>query len=393
MKVVHEAEVDRDPAQVTRLWAASESFVLAPTRAGSGRSWLTHAIALVPESHGQRHFGLLTSGSAGDPKLVIGSRARAEALAEVIHERQDNDPARQTICLLPLSYSYAFVNQWVWSHRFGRRFVTTAGFSDPAGTRAALEAARDAMVCMVGAQVPLLLQLFPTATFPGVVRLHFAGARFPQERLEDLARAFPNAKVFNNYGCAEAMPRLTIRGAWEAPAAQDVGKALPGISVRARDDVLQFRSVYSATLVVENGVAHAIPGEEWIPTGDLGQVAADGTVLLTGRASEVYKRFGEKISLPQVQTAVQGVWKGHAALYRTTDEMGEGAHVLVLAPAPDDKELKGILALLRASFARPHWPLRIESVGTLPLLPNGKPDLRRLADTARRSTVHWAQRY
>jgi len=350
-------------------------------------------MALVPSEFSEQHFGLLTSGSTGEPKLVIGSRSRAEALAKVIHERQENDVARETISILPLSYSYAFVNQWVWSHVHERKLVTTGGFSDSKGTQAALNAARDAMVCMVGAQVPLLLQLFPNAKFDGVVRLHFAGGRFPQERLDDLARIFPNAKVFNNYGCAEAMPRLTIRAAREAGDAANVGKPLPGISMRTREDALQFRSPYSAKLVVESGAAHEIPMEEWIATGDLGRVDDDGTVHLTGRASEVYKRFGEKISLAQLMTAVQRVWKHNAAFYRTTDKMNEGAHVLVLAPAPKEADVKAILAELRATFTRPHWPLRIESAKKLPLLSSGKPDVKRLEKDAGKFNVHWQQRY
>ena len=69
------------------------------------------------------------------------------------------------------------------------------------------------MICLIGAQVPLLIEYYAGHVFSGVIRVHFAGGRFPAERLGDLHQIFPNAQIFNNYGCAEALPRLTLRPA------------------------------------------------------------------------------------------------------------------------------------------------------------------------------------
>ena len=107
----------------------------------------------------------------------------------------------------------------------------TRGFSEPDHLKETLSQARNAMMCMVGGQVTLLQRYFPNSVFPGIIRLHFAGGRFPQEQLDFLNQCFPNAEIYNNYGCAEAMPRLTLRRAEDASRATHIGHTLPGIEM------------------------------------------------------------------------------------------------------------------------------------------------------------------
>ena len=46
-----------------------------------------------------------------------------------------------------------------------------------------------------------------------------------------MAELFPNARVFNNYGCAEAMPRLTVRPVKEGEEGVGIGNPLPGVEL------------------------------------------------------------------------------------------------------------------------------------------------------------------
>lgn len=375
------------------LWAGEPTFILAPEKVDHDALWLASALQAVPAALSRRHFGLLTSGSTGEPKLVLGARDRAEALARVLHVVQRSDPVETAICVLPLSYSYSFVNQWLWSSVHGRSLVRPVGFADPAGLADELARARNAMLCLVGAQVPLLARLMGDRAFPGVIRVHFAGGRFPQEHLPLLRTMFPSAEVFNNYGCAEAMPRLTVRPAEAVDNAANVGRPIPGVRLRATEmGQLEFNSDYGAVAVVAGGRATMIGPEAWTFTGDLARPEEDGSWTLSGRDSEVYKRFGEKISIPAVLAAVTRAWPGGSACYRTTDRMGESAHVVVLSPEPAETDIRRVLGELRRSFTRAHWPLRIESRPELPLLANGKPDVRRLAEESD-VKVHWTQRY
>ncbi len=131
--------------------------------------------------------------------------------------------------------------------------------------------------------------------------------------------------------------------------------------------------------------------DEWVPTGDLGEQLKDGSWKLLGRASEVFKRFGEKISLPRVLTTIKKCWNGDAAFFNSVDPGGEQAYVLVLSPEPSKEQLREILMGFRKNHTRPHWPLRIESMDQLPILANGKTDLLGL-ENAPDKIVHWRQR-
>lgn len=391
MRRLLEPAVRRDPGLLDEAWEAAESFVLLPEKPGISEAWITDAIECLPEALRQGHFALLTSGTTGTPKLVVGSRGRAEELAGVLHSRQQSEPVEETLVLLPISYSYSFVNQWLWAKVQRRRLRLTAGLADPKALGEALAAASAAMLCLVGVQVPLLERHFGERCFRGVIRVHFAGGRFPQERLHEIAAMFPNAEIYNNYGCAEAMPRLTLRRADEASSAADIGLPLPGVELRsAADYALQFRSPYGAVGVVENGRYVPIGSEDWVSTGDLGEQTDLGTWRLLGRASEVFKRHGERVSLPSLVATVSAVWPGQCALYRETDRLGEDGCVLVLAPAASADALRRVLLALRREHPRAHWPLRIEAVHSLPLLANGKLDVRTLRESSTEATL-WQQ--
>lgn len=391
LKILREHDVVSDMRALDARWTTPSTFLFVPDK-GVDPAWLRRAVESIPADYRQGCFGLLTSGSTGEPRLIVGSKERTERLVRALHQLQDSEPVRETVCALPLSYSYAFVNQWVWAHVFARRLRLTAGFAEPDVLKAALEEARDAMLCLVGSQVALIRHYFPDAVFPGVIRLHFAGGRFPQEQLAFLRERFPKAQIFNNYGCAEAMPRLTLRRAEDAPEASQIGFTLPGVAMRAdQDRRLLFRSPYRAVAFVDDEGFHPVADDDWVPTGDLGEQLPDGSWRLLGRANEVFKRFGEKISLPTLLTTVKGAWAGDATCYRETDPAGEQGYVLVLSPEPDEQQLRNVLMAFRKNHTRPHWPLRIESLALMPLLPNGKPDVRGLR-SARDRLLHWRQR-
>jgi acyl-CoA synthetase (AMP-forming)/AMP-acid ligase II len=384
-------ERDGDLDALRAAWSGEATFAYLPRRSALSEAEVGAVLADLPEPLRIGHVALLTSGSTGAPKLVVGARNRAAALARALHAAQGNEPCAQTILALPLSYSFAFVNQWVWATEHDRELVPTRGLADPRGLHAALAGARDAMLCLVGVQGGLLAGAFDGARFEGVTRLHFAGGRFPQQHLDGLGRLFPRAAITNNYGCAEAMPRLTLRAAGASDDAADIGAPLDGIELRAdAADRLLFRSPYGAVAVHEGGALHRIADDEWMPTGDLAAPHQGGWRLL-GRANEVFKRHGEKVSLPAVLDTIGSAWDGETGVYRTTDRGGEDGYVLVLAPTADAADVRGILRALRASHARAQWPLRIETTPKLPRLDNGKVDSAALGRPQDRA-VAWDQR-
>ncbi len=391
MIAITEVEARSNPRILSGLWARTQSFILLPEKMSVSKEWMSWTLGCIPDKYLKGCFGLLTSGTTGQPKLVLGDKDRAVALVEELHLRQKSECVQESISFLPLAYSYSFVNQWLWCYVHGKDLVMTQGFGEPQSVFGALAASREAMICFVGVQVPLLLSQFPKQIFSGVKRVHFAGGRFPQEKLEELKRVFPNAIIFNNYGCAEAMPRLTVREASEAADGANVGKPLRGIEISTTvESEIVFRSPYGAIGVIENHVFCPIESEDWIPSGDLGRLESDGALKLLGRSSEVFKRYGEKVSLAMLSSTVASVWFGQFTFYREQDASGEEGCVLTLTPHSNMEEIRPVLLELRKRHPRAHWPIRVESMKVLPMLPNGKPDLRQIAASTEKKEI-WKQ--
>lgn len=392
MRIIEDTDGASVAASLDDAWGAPETFALVPRAHRAALSWLERALDDLPAPLRRDHFGLLTSGSTGTPKVVLGSRKRAEALTRVLHAVQASEPVETSIGLLPLGYAYAFVNQWLWAQVHQRRFVTTPGLREPDAVLGTLALARSAMLCLVPSQAALLLYHCRGRTFPGVIRVHFAGGRFPGESLGELRGVFPEAEVYNNYGCTEAMPRLCVRRVGDEAEPGNVGEPIPGVELAlSSTSELVFRSRYGAVAEIEAGHLRSFEEEEWLPTGDIASRGPGGDWDIAGRASEIFKRHGEKVSVPAVLAVVEQVYRGAVGHYRDKDRRGEDGYVLVLAPSPPEAEVMAILTALRRAHPRSQWPLRIESVERLPSLPNGKLDTSSLATAALRQTL-WDQR-
>lgn len=392
LRILTDTAVRTEPSILDQAWSGPGSFLFLPERGAPPMDWIQRSLGLLPEEFRQNHFILLTSGSTGQPKLVVGLKSRAESLARVLHESQRLEPVQCALVTLPLTYCFSFVNQWLWARVHHRKLRLTPGVSDPAALISLLRSTPASMLCMVGAQWPLLAPALKNETFPGVMRLNFAGGRFPQEVVPGLRHAFPEAGIFNNYGCAEAMPRLTQRRAEDAEDAANIGRPLPGVrlSTDAHQRLL-FQSPYAAVGFLDaDGFRPADPGA-WMSTGDLAEERPDSSWYWLGRDSEVFKRFGEKIALPTILDRVRQSGIAQPAAYRESDPAGEEGYVLVLSGVRDKTAARPVLALFRDYFPRTHWPLRIEGVDSMPLLPNGKPDLRTLALQPGRTEL-WKQR-
>lgn len=387
----HQAGDDElaDAGRLARAWADDASLLLAPARRGVDAAWFAAALARLPSELARDHVALLTSGSTGAPRLVIGRKARAVALAHQLHRRQELEDVERTVTLLPLGYSYAFVNQLVWARVHDRAIVVSPGLADGAATRALLRDGPDTMICLVGPMLALLArQLAPGEALRAVTRVNFAGGPFPWAERDTLARVFPRARVFGNYGCAEAMPRLCVAPAEALTGPGELGPALAGVELRVDEaGELRFRSPYAAVGLLEGDAYRAVAPDEWLGTSDLARDEGGGRFRLLGRKSEIYKRYGEKVSVAQQLDAVRQAWRGDVAAFLERDAAGEPGHVLVLAPAPGPDEVRAVLKVFRAGFPRSHWPLRLDSVAALPLSANGKPDAAALAAGPRHT--HW----
>ena len=234
MRLLNDYEVNADPSQLVRAWEGSDTFALLPGKSGGADDWIESALRSLPAQHLTGRFLLLTSGSTGDPKLIVGLRERSERLVRVLHELQESEAVTETIVALPLTYSYAFVNQWLWSHVMGRKLVITHGFRQPDALKVSLQQSRNAMLCLVGIQGSAVRSVLRQRTISWSDTCSFCRREGFRRSSCTLSRViFPDAKVFQQLRlCRGTCRDSPLRPAEDAQEAANIGRPPPGISLQ-----------------------------------------------------------------------------------------------------------------------------------------------------------------
>ncbi|HEY7626550.1 MAG TPA: acyl-CoA synthetase [Ilumatobacteraceae bacterium] len=119
-----------------------------------------------------------------------------------------------------------------------------------------------------------------------------------------------------------------------------------------------------------DGVRYAFPG-------DFAQVAADGTLILLGRGSQVINSGGEKVFPEEVEEAVKRVPGVLDCLVVGIDDERFGQAVAAVA-ATDGTTLDeaAVIAHVKAELAHYKAPKRVVFVREVPRAPNGKADYK-----------------
>ena len=326
-------------------------------------------------------LALMTSGSTGDPKLVAIDDRRLAAGIAAIHDAQGLADLRRTGVVLPLAYSYALINQLLWAVLYGRDVTLSGGALN---ALAALERFRDVgveMLCLVSPwlRFAIGLGLNQAPPLPAVKVVNFAGAPFPMSDVSALRRLFPNARLYNNYGCAEAMPRIAVRevGVGQEPVTL-VGRPLPTLNVRIDgDDVgpIVFQGA-SASLGTLDATGRIVAHGDWIAAGDVGRWRGDQLHVL-GRHDQVIKVGGERLSLMEIERALLAAGAREAAAWQSD------GRIMAAIAAKTPLERKNLTAAFRAHLPRNAWPGVVYGVDPWPLLATGKTARQRLQELAR----------
>ena len=163
-----------------------------------------------------------------------------------------------------------------------------------------------------------------------------------------------------------------------APGSDDIGMVAAGGMVPT--GYFKDPEKSARTFRTIDGVRYSFPG-------DMAQVAADGTLILLGRGSQVINSGGEKIFPEEVEEAVKRVEGVVDCLVVGVDDDKFGQAVTAvasLAPGVSVDEAT-VIASVKADIASFKAPKRVVFVASVPRAPNGKADYksaRQLATTA-----------
>jgi len=339
-------------------------------------SWQERRLVTRHDLHPELRLLLSTSGSTGSPKLVRLSAANLASNATAIADYLRLTASDRAVTSLPLAYSYGLSVLHSYLEVGASLVLTERSVMEPAFW----SLARSHSVTSFAA-VPHTFALLdragePWHDVPSLRYVTSAGGRLdPGEvrRLTSLGRRH-GWQLYVMYGQTEATARMAYLDPADAVTHPDcIGRAIPGGALRVNqpgaDGVGEL--VYSGPNVMM-GYAEAAsdlgaePVHSELRTGDLGRQRDGGLLQIVGRTSRFAKLLGHRIDLDRVQSAL-------AAFDPTLVCLSDDERLLVAVTTADP-------LLVRSATARltglPPGLVSVLQYAALPLLPNGKPDLR-----------------
>lgn len=341
---------------------------------------------------------LYTSGSTGAPKGVVLSHRNLLVGATSVSGYLRNTADDVLLAVLPLSFD-AGLSQLTTAFAVGAHAVLL-DYLRPRGVAVACE--RHGVTGITG--VPPLWTQLATVDWPPRARQslrYFAntGGRMPATLLRELRDLFPAAAPYLMYGLTEAFRSTYLDPAQVDVRPDSIGQAIPDAEVLVlRPDGTPCADgepgelVHRGSLVAlgywndpERTAARfrPVPGydEPWRATpepavwsGDTVVRDTDGYLYFVGRADEMIKTSGYRVSPTEVEEAAlaTGLVREAVALGVPDDGLGQRVVLVVAAPAALDEDR--LLKEMRQTLPTFMLPTQICVADTLPRNPNGKLD-------------------
>jgi acyl-coenzyme A synthetase/AMP-(fatty) acid ligase len=328
-----------------------------------------------PALHDETEVCRFTSGSTGHPNC-IEFRGRAVHRAAANWAEGTRLCADDSIlCFASLSNGLAFNTSLLSAFLAGARLHLGSGLPT-AG----------AVSRMLGSSAATRLVGFP-ALYESLVRRPLSAQALPKLRMaiSSAAPLNPGIKrqfvddtgvpLQNYFGIAEAGPLTFAADPLTDPG---LGEPLPGVDLRAgtaaAPAVVEVRSESMGTRYLNApGMLEGRIGEDgFYRTGDTGHLQ-DGSLVLTGRTSQVINVGGRKIDAVEVSGALIGApGVRDAVVLEVADRHGVAALAAVLAAAPD-LDPAGPRRHLAERLAPYKIPSLIRIVPEIPRSSSGKP--------------------
>ncbi|RKH35056.1 AMP-dependent synthetase [Corallococcus praedator] len=329
-----------------------------------------------------------TSGSTGTPRGVLQTFANIAANTRSIVEYLGLTARDRAMHILPLHYCYG--KSVLQTHLLAGGSV----FLDPRFMypQVVLEAMASE-ACTGFAGVPLTFELLRRQAAPESLSkltlryLTQAGGGMSPDTVRWTRESFHPAELFVMYGQTEATARLSyLPPARATDKAGSIGQGIPGVTLAVvAEDGTPLADGEVGQLVAKG--ANVTPGyldapdetaailhDGWLWTGDLAWRDADGFFFLVGRAKEILKVGGHRVS----PVEMEHVLARHPAVLEVAvvgvpDELGGEAAcaVVVLKPDATPKE-DDLRRFCRESLPAHKVPRHVLFTEALPRGPTGK---------------------
>ena len=363
-------------------------------------------------------FMLTTSGSTGLPKIVPLPLSAIDAFTDWAAAKFEIGVGTPVLNYAPLNFDLCLLDIWTTLKHGGCVVMVDQDRGTNGGYVADL--LTDHAVAVVQA-VPMLYRLLIDVAkeedgrdFPDVRYALTTGDKMPASTVAAIPDLFPNARLFNVYGCTETNDSLVheVDLSAEVPAQLPVGQPIDGVSALLVDPEsggfvegegtgefvvrtpFQTRGYLKASLNEGRFADYAVNGQgeaRYYRSGDIMRRHPDGTLTIEGRSDFYVKVRGVRVSTQVVEQAIQE----HpdvieCAVVAVPDEMaGSRLHALVRKEPESSLNSLSLRQHCTSRLARTEMPSSIEIVTEpLPKTSTGKIDRKRCGPRGERSRVH-----
>lgn len=337
--------------------------------------------------------GMLTSGSTGEPKVVLHSHrglAYKARMQQLVHDLDSRDVI---LMPAPLSHVTGLVNGVLLPAATRMRVVLMETWSP----ERALELIESEHVTFMGGPAVFLTSMVESADFAPsrVASLRVSsmgGSTMTPAALAQLGERL-GCIVKRTYGMTEA-PTVATLHAGDPP---DMGRKTDGRAVGAAEikvvDPTGLQSLEAGEVgevwirgpemfvgYADAGqTADAVTEDSWLRTGDLGFLDDQGWLTIAGRIKELIIRGGENISSAEVEGHIESHPAVRQAVAVGYPDLIMGERVAAVVVADKDFTLDACREWFNtrqvAKFKTPEFILHVESI---PMTPTEKPDRQAL---------------
>jgi long-chain acyl-CoA synthetase len=335
---------------------------------------------------------LYTSGTTGRPKGVVLTHRNLATNVAACQSAGKFDDRDCFLCLLPFFHTYAITGTILLPLLNGSKMVLVDRFH-PVKVLKLIEQ----HAVSVFLAIPSMYRVMAMTEGDYNVR----SVRFPISGGEPLpvatAQAFEKrfgVPIFEGYGQTEAAPVISLNVPGKNKLGS-VGQPLPGVEIAIWDEqknpvdtdvigeiMVRGPNVMQGYYNLPEETAKTIT-RDWLHTGDLGKIDAEGYLTITGRKKDLIISAGENIYPREIEEVLaQHPKVKEVAVIGAKDEArGEVPKAFVIARdgmTVDEKELRHFC---RENLAGYKVPKHFEVVPDLPRTPTGKV-LKRMLPTS-----------
>jgi acyl-CoA synthetase (AMP-forming)/AMP-acid ligase II len=359
----------------------------------------TSASSPCPVASGDEALVLFTSGSTGEPRGVVQTYGNVLANTRSIVRYLGLGPDDRAMLILPLFYCYGLSVLQTHLHVGGSVFLEPRSMYP----RLVLDGLASEG-CTGFAGVPLTFELLRRSCDVGAApkpRLRYvtqAGGAMAPDTVRWARRSFAPALVYVMYGQTEATARLAFLPPSHGEAkAGSIGVAIPGVSLRVvgpggrelppgevGELVARGDNVTAGYLGAPAETAVAFR-EDGLHTGDLAYRDADGFFFVVGRAKEMLKLGGHRVSPVEIERVLaEHPAVLEAAVAGAPDPvLGEVPHAFVVCRPGERVSEHELRAHTRRRLPGHCVPAAVRFIGALPRGGSGKLLRQALATMAR----------